>query len=84
MLIKLKKLNFLLIHGIILIYIIYTLYITNYIIIFNNDSYILCALFSRNAIQVFSLSDKEWKCRINEGTAGIRNVYWAPDSRYKP
>jgi hypothetical protein len=46
-----------------------------------DNCYILCALFSRSVIQVFSLVDKDWKCRISEGVAGIINAYWTPDSR---
>jgi hypothetical protein len=49
---------------------------------FSPDSeYIQCAMYSRNAIQVFSLSDKAFKCRINEGVAGMINSWWSPDSR---
>jgi hypothetical protein len=49
---------------------------------FSPDSqYLLCALYSRNSIQVFSLIDKDWKCRINEGAAGMVNSFWSPDSR---
>jgi WD40 repeat protein len=62
---------------------------TNYICVdkidyfaFSPDScYILCAMNARNAIQVFSLADKEWKCRINESVAGMVYVTWSPDSR---
>ena len=43
--------------------------------------YVMCALYSRNVIQVFSVEDKDWKCRINEGVAGMINAYWTPDSR---
>ena len=32
--------------------------------------FILCGLYARNAIQVFSVADPEWNCRINEGAAG--------------
>lgn len=46
-----------------------------------DSCYVLCALYSRNVVQVFSVEDKEWKCRINEGVAGIVNAYWTPDSR---
>ena len=46
-----------------------------------DSSFILCAMFSRNAVQVFSVTDSEWKCRINEGIAGVVNATWAPDSR---
>ena len=34
-----------------------------------DSSYILCALFARNAIQVLSIADGDWDCRINEGKA---------------
>ena len=34
---------------------------------FSPDSkYVLCAMYDRCAIQVFSLDDPSWKCRINE------------------
>lgn len=37
--------------------------------VFSPDSaYILCALFARNAVQVFSVFDMDWNCRINEGS----------------
>lgn len=49
---------------------------------FSADSeYILCALYARSAIQVFSVTNAEWKCRINEGVAGLVSACWAPDSR---
>lgn len=46
-----------------------------------DSCYVMCALLSRNVIQVFSIEDKDWKCRINEGVAGVVNAYWTPDSR---
>ena len=50
--------------------------------LFSPDSqYVLCGMFSRNAVQIFSIADGEWRCRVNEGVAGIVNVTWAPDSR---
>jgi WD40 repeat protein len=49
---------------------------------FSPDSqYVLCGLYARNTVQVVSVSDFEWKCRISEGVAGIISVCWAPDSR---
>jgi hypothetical protein len=48
---------------------------------FSPDSnYIMCAQYSRNAIQVFSIKDPAWKCRINEGVAGVINAYWGLSS----
>jgi hypothetical protein len=50
---------------------------------FSPDSeYILCGLFDRCAVQVFCLSDPQWKCRINEGLAGMKHARWCPDSRH--
>ncbi|CAF0853665.1 unnamed protein product [Adineta steineri] len=43
---------------------------------------ILAGLIKRNAVQVFSLDNPEWKCKIDEGSAGLCNVHWAPDSRH--
>ena len=51
-------------------------------VVFSPDSqYVFCAMFSRNAVQIFCIADGEWRCRINEGVAGITNVFWSPDSR---
>ena len=33
----------------------------------NDSDKILCFLRERNMIQAFSISDKEWKCKINDG-----------------
>ncbi|UJR30304.1 hypothetical protein I4U23_017841 [Adineta vaga] len=43
---------------------------------------VLAGLIKRNAVQVFSLDNPEWKCKIDEGSAGLCNVHWAPDSRH--
>jgi len=51
-------------------------------VVFSPDSqYVLCGMFSRNAVQIFSIADGDWRCRVNEGVAGIVNAAWAPDSR---
>lgn len=42
---------------------------------------ILAAFYSRASIQVFSLIDEKFQCRINEGISGCIDVAWAPDSR---
>lgn len=46
-------------------------------------------LYSRNAIQIFSIPDSKiggiddvWKCRINEGIAGMVNAIWSPCSSF--
>ena len=50
---------------------------------FSPDSdYILFGMLDRAAVQVFCIADPEWKCRINEGIAGMINCRWCPDSRH--
>lgn len=49
---------------------------------FSSDScYVLCALFSRNAVQVFSILDAEWKCRISEAVVGIIDSFWMKNTQ---
>ena len=49
---------------------------------FSPDSqYIMCGMYSRDAVQIFSIADGEWRCRVNEGVAGIVDSCWTPDSR---
>jgi hypothetical protein len=45
-----------------------------------DSCYILCAMYPRCTVQVFSIADKTWTCRINEGMAGIISTRWCPDS----
>jgi WD40 repeat protein len=33
-------------------------------------------------VQVFSLENPDWKCKIDEGSAGLTRVNWSPDSRH--
>lgn len=50
---------------------------------FSADSeYLMCGMYARCAIQVFSMADPQWKCRINESVAGVISCSWAPDSRH--
>lgn len=46
-----------------------------------DESFLLCALYARNCVQVFSTTDVNWKCRINEGPAGMISASWIPDSQ---
>ena len=47
-----------------------------------NSEYLLCGLYERCAVQVFCIADNTWKCRINEGIAGMVHCRWAPDSKH--
>eukprot|EP00730_Choanoeca_flexa_P013387 TRINITY_DN5257_c0_g1_i2.p1 TRINITY_DN5257_c0_g1~~TRINITY_DN5257_c0_g1_i2.p1 ORF type:complete len:428 (+),score=77.70 TRINITY_DN5257_c0_g1_i2:87-1370(+) len=48
----------------------------------SDSMYILCANFKRGLVEVWSLEDPEWHCRIDEGAAGLDHVMWAPDGRH--
>ncbi|KAG9452198.1 hypothetical protein H6P81_005102 [Aristolochia fimbriata] len=47
-----------------------------------DSEYILCGLHKRPVIQVWSLTQPEWTCKIDEGPAGISHARWSPDSRH--
>jgi hypothetical protein len=34
----------------------------------------------KNVVEVKSIEDKEWECRISESKAGISYARWIPDS----
>ena len=39
---------------------------------------VLCSMFTRGTVQVFSLTDSEWSCTFSEGLAGISHAQWCP------
>lgn len=47
-----------------------------------NGEYILCANTKRAIIQVYSIHYPQWKCKLTEGSAGLQDVTWSPDSKY--
>ncbi|XP_017915953.1 PREDICTED: WD repeat-containing protein WRAP73 isoform X3 [Capra hircus] len=44
--------------------------------------FILCALYKRGLVQVWSLEQPEWHCKIDEGSAGLVASSWSPDGRH--
>eukprot|EP00069_Balaena_mysticetus_P011953 bmy_21478T0 len=44
--------------------------------------FILCALYKRGLVQVWSLEQPEWHCKIDEGSAGLVASCWSPDGRH--
>lgn len=49
----------------------------------SSDSlFILCAMFKRGLIQVWSLEQPDWHCKIDEGSAGLVASRWSPDGRH--
>ncbi|XP_044971920.1 WD repeat-containing protein WRAP73 [Hordeum vulgare subsp. vulgare] len=47
-----------------------------------DSEYILCGLYKRPMVQAWSLSQPDWTCKIDEGSAGIAYARWSPDSRH--
>ncbi|XP_037002845.2 WD repeat-containing protein WRAP73 isoform X2 [Artibeus jamaicensis] len=44
--------------------------------------FLLCAMYKRGLVQVWSLEQPEWHCRIDEGSAGLVASCWSPDGRH--
>ncbi|XP_055471068.1 WD repeat-containing protein WRAP73 isoform X2 [Psammomys obesus] len=44
--------------------------------------FILCAMYRRGLVQVWSLEQPEWHCKIDEGSAGLVASCWSPDGRH--
>uniref|UniRef100_A0A480YP45 WD repeat-containing protein WRAP73 n=1 Tax=Sus scrofa TaxID=9823 RepID=A0A480YP45_PIG len=44
--------------------------------------FILCALYRRGLVQVWSLEQPDWHCKIDEGSAGLVASCWSPDGRH--
>ena len=47
-----------------------------------DGQYVLCVMLLRGSVQIFSVADSSWRCRLNEGVAGLISARWAPDSRH--
>ena len=45
------------------------------------SKYVLCGLYDRSTVQVWSASDPEWTCKIDEGPAGLKHCRWTPDGQ---
>ncbi|OAF68516.1 Scavenger mRNA-decapping enzyme DcpS [Intoshia linei] len=47
----------------------------------SDSKFILCGLYQRGIIQVWSVEDTNWRCKIDEGSFGLKSVCWAPNGR---
>ncbi|KAL2103361.1 hypothetical protein ACEWY4_000229 [Coilia grayii] len=43
---------------------------------------ILCAMYKRGLVQVWSLKQPDWHCKIDEGSIGLLSSRWSPDGRH--
>lgn len=49
----------------------------------SSDSlFILCAMYNRGLVQVWSLEQPDWHCKIDEGSIGLVSSRWSPDGRH--
>eukprot|EP00697_Spironema_sp_BW2_P004277 gnl/Spiro4/15820_TR8515_c0_g1_i1.p1 gnl/Spiro4/15820_TR8515_c0_g1~~gnl/Spiro4/15820_TR8515_c0_g1_i1.p1 ORF type:complete len:470 (-),score=132.29 gnl/Spiro4/15820_TR8515_c0_g1_i1:102-1448(-) len=48
----------------------------------SDSKYVLCGLFKRGLVQVWSLENPDWTCKIDEGAAGVVHARWSPDGRH--
>ncbi|XP_023697332.2 WD repeat-containing protein WRAP73 isoform X2 [Paramormyrops kingsleyae] len=48
----------------------------------SDSQFILCAMYKRALVQVWSLEQPDWHCKIDEGSAGLVSSRWSPDGRH--
>lgn len=44
-----------------------------------DSQYLMCAQYKRRVVQVWSMQDPEWVCKLDEGLAGLSHACWSPD-----
>lgn len=47
-----------------------------------DSEYVLCSIQKRGSAQVWSVSNKEWHCKIDEGPVGLAHARFSPDGRH--
>ena len=45
-----------------------------------DSSMVLCAMYKRARVQIFSLENTDWTCKIDEGSYGLVSAVWSSDS----
>lgn len=48
----------------------------------SDSVHVMCGMFKRGMVQVWSIENSEWYCKIDEGLAGLVACRWAPDARH--
>ncbi|KAF0980699.1 hypothetical protein FDP41_013182 [Naegleria fowleri] len=48
----------------------------------SDSEFVLCAQYKRSCVEVWSVSDNTWKCKIEEGPAGVSFARFSPDARH--
>ena len=47
-----------------------------------DSEYVLCSICKRGAAQVWSVTNKEWHCKIDKGPVGLAHACFSPDGRH--
>jgi len=47
-----------------------------------DSQFILCAQYKSGTVQVWSLDEPKWTCKIDDGSIGLVDARWATDSRH--
>ena len=47
-----------------------------------DSAYVLCTIAKRGVAQVWSVSNAEWHCKVDEGPVGLAHARWSPDGRH--
>uniref|UniRef100_H2Y8F9 Anaphase-promoting complex subunit 4 WD40 domain-containing protein n=1 Tax=Ciona savignyi TaxID=51511 RepID=H2Y8F9_CIOSA len=48
----------------------------------SDSQFLLCAMYKRGLVQVWSVEQPDWTCKIDEGSAGLIHAQWSPDGRH--
>ena len=48
----------------------------------SDSNFIMCCMYKRNCVQVWSMEQPDWTCKIDEGSAGLVHARWSPDGRH--
>lgn len=48
----------------------------------SDSQFIVCGMYKRSLVQIWSMEQSEWTCKIDEGSAGLIDLRWSPDSRH--
>ncbi|ELU06120.1 hypothetical protein CAPTEDRAFT_5701 [Capitella teleta] len=47
-----------------------------------DSEFVMCCMLKRGLVQIWSLEQPEWTCKVDEGSAGLIDARWSPDSRH--
>nr|XP_002131694.1 WD repeat-containing protein WRAP73 [Ciona intestinalis] len=48
----------------------------------SDSQFLLCAMYKRGLVQIWSVEQPDWTCKIDEGSAGLIHAQWSPDGRH--